>query len=113
MGPAQANRQLSRALSLGSWFYMIRIWTVFYYFMARVSVIGCVSLWVRMPIIFINKSCKEGGGHPFSDTTVLLWNGATRSQPVRSQCCGWTSPCGSYCVSKMPFSNHRQETLKK
>ena len=40
MRPAQADQQLSGALSWGSWFCMIRIWTEFYYFMARVSVMG-------------------------------------------------------------------------
>lgn len=36
-----------------------------------------------------------------------------QSQPVHTQCCGWSSPCGSYYECKTPFSNHHQETLKK
>ena len=33
--------------------------------------------------------------------------------PVGNQCCGQTSPRGSYCVCKKPCSNSCQETLKK
>ena len=36
-----------------------------------------------------------------------------RSLPVSNQCCGWSSPCGSYYDCKTPFSNNYQETLGK
>ena len=36
-----------------------------------------------------------------------------RSQPINEQCCGWTSPCGSYHDSKMPFSRTIGKLWKK
>lgn len=38
---------------------------------------------------------------------VLYW-----SQLICNQCCGWTRLCDSYDC-KIPFSNNRQETLKR
>lgn len=34
------------------------------------------------------------------------------SQPIKKQCCGWTSLCDSPCNYKMPFSSNYQETEK-
>ena len=80
--------------------------------MARVSVIECVSFWVRMPVILVSTT-QEARGCCLLEADCFCGVGAARAQPVGNQCCGWTSPHGSYCVCKKPFSKGLQETLKK
>lgn len=55
--------------------------------------------------------CSQGG-EPLTQRCwhglmVLLW-----SEPLNSQCCGWTSPCDPYDC-KTSFSNNLLETLKR
>lgn len=94
MRPAQADRQLSGALSLGSWLYTMGIWSVFYYFLGCSSVIGCVS-YVSEWQSFSSVSLAKDGLVTLTQTqpapdAPLDWG--CLGPACQDQSCGWTSP---------------------